>query len=282
MMRMGVGSHYLNNAEGVGSDTLPIVPILLATMENMTMMKTMKNRYKYSILLVLMLFPTVMKAQYGFDFVSVEAYIEDHKTQRSLLLVRSTLEASNKLLHDYSSTANVEYKDLNVELDKYTRAFDIIDILYQSLRTSLNIYTTYENVSDRIDDYKNMLNDFNEKCLSRGNIVSTDTLLISINLKAIQKIAVEGENLYRSVSDLILYATGAAACSTSDLLLVLNNINTSLDNIRTHLNKAYFDTWRYIQVRIGYWKRQVYRAKTKQEIVNDAFGRWRVAGALGY
>ena len=106
--------------------------------------------------------------------------------------------------------------------------------------------------------------------------------LISINRKAIQKIAEEGENLYRSVSDLILYATGAAACSTSDLLLVLNNINTSLDNIRTHLNKAYFDTWRYIQVRIGYWKRQVYRAKTKQEIVNDAFGRWRVAGALGY
>jgi hypothetical protein len=282
MMKMAAGSPYLNNAGSVGSDMLPIVPIQLVTMENMTMMKTMKNRYRYGILFFLMLFPTVMKAQYGFDFVSVEAYIEDHKTQRSLLLVRSTLEASNKLLHDYSSAANVEYKDLNVELDKYTRAFDVIDILYQSLRTSLNIYTTYETVSDRIGDYKNMLNDFNEKCLSRGNIVSTDTLLVSINLKAIQKIAEEGENLYRSVSDLILYATGAAACSTSDLLLVLNNINTSLDNIRTHLNKAYFDTWRYIQVRIGYWKRQVYRAKTKQEIVNDAFGRWRVAGALGY
>ena len=245
-------------------------------------MKTMKNRYRYGILFILMLFPTIMKAQYGFDFVSVEAYIEDHKTQRSLLLVRSTLEASNKLLHDYSSTANIEYKDLNVELDKYTRAFDIIDILYQGLRTSLNVYSTYETVSDRIQDYKKMLEDFNEKCLSRGNIVSTDTLLISINRKAIEKIASEGENLYRSVSDLILYATGAAACSTSDLLLVLNSINTSLDNIRTHLNKAYFDTWRYIQVRIGYWKKQVYRAKTKQEIVNDAFGRWRVAGALGY
>ena len=282
MMRMAVGSHYLNNAGGVGSDMLPTVPIQLVTMEDMTMMKTMKNRYRYGILFILMLFPTIMKAQYGFDFVSVEAYIEDHKTQRSLLLVRSTVEASNKLLHDYSSTANVEYKDLNVELDKYTRAFDIIDILYQGLRTSLNVYSTYETVSDRIQDYKKMLEDFNEKCLSRGNIVSTDTLLISINRKAIEKIASEGENLYRSVSDLILYATGAAACSTSDLLLVLNSINTSLDNIRTHLNKAYFDTWRYIQVRIGYWKRQVYRAKTKQEIVNDAFGRWRVAGALGY
>ncbi len=245
-------------------------------------MMKMKNRIRYTLIMLMILFPTVSKAQYGFDILGVEAYIEDHKTQRSLLLVRSTLEASNKLLHDYSSTANVEYKELNIELDKYTRAFDIIDILYQGLRTSLNAYSTYENISDRIGDYKNMLNDFNEKCLSRGNIVSTDTLLISINLKAIQRITEEGENLYRSVSDLILYASGAAACTTSDLLLVLSSINTSLDNIRTHLNRAYFDTWRYIQVRIGYWKRQVYRAKTKEEIVNDAFGRWRVAGKLGY
>ena len=75
-----------------------------------------------------------------------------------------------------------------------------------------------------------MLNDFNEKCLSRGNIVTTDTLLITINVRALEKIADEGDNLYRSVSDLVLYATGAAACSTSDLLLVLNSINQSLDN----------------------------------------------------
>ena len=64
--------------------------------------------------------------------------------------------------------------------------------------------------------------------------------------------------------------------------MVLEAINRSLDNIERHLNRAYFETWRYIQVRIGYWKRQVYRAKTKLEIVNDAFGRWKGAGYLGY
>ena len=114
------------------------------------------------------------------------------------------------------------------------------------------------------------------------NIVSTDTLIITINARALAKIADEGDNLYKSVSDLVLYATGAAACSTSDLILVLSSINQSLDNIKKHLNKAYFDTWKYIQVRIGYWKRQVYRAKTKQEIIEGAFGRWKGAGYLGY
>jgi hypothetical protein len=245
-------------------------------------MKMKKNRKIAIIAILLTLLPTMARAQYGFDVTSVEAYINDHKQQRSLLLVRSTLEASNKLLHDYTSDANIDYKDINVQLDRYTRAFDVIDVLYQSLRTSLNVYNTYETVSDRVSDYKDMLNDFSDKCLERGNIVSTDTLIISINARALAKIAEEGDNLYKSVSDLVLYATGAAACSTSDLLLVLNSINSSLDNIKQHLNKAYFETWKYIQVRIGYWKRQVYRAKTKQEIINDAFGRWRGAGYLGY
>ena len=242
----------------------------------------MKLRKTLILLCLMTLFPSFCNAQYGFDDASVEAYINDHKEQRSLLLVRSTLEASNKLLHDYSSKANIDYKDINRELDKYTRAFDVIDVLYQSLRTSLNLYNTYETISDRVGDYKEMLDDFNRKCQERGDIVSTDTQIIAINVRAIAKIADEGDNLYRSVCDLVLYATGAAACSTSDLLLILTNINNSLDNIRKHLNQAYFETWKYIQVRIGYWKRQVYRAKTMQEIVNDAFGRWRISGYLGY
>jgi len=225
-----------------------------------------------------MMVPQMTKAQWAFDFVSVEAYINDHKKQRSLLLARSTLELSNQLLHEYSSDATVEYKTLNVDLDKYTRAFDVLDVLYQSLRTSLNVYSTYNTVSDRITDYKNLLEDYREKVLERNKIAVSDTIIISVNLRCIQKIADEGQHLYRSVSDLVLYATGAAACSTSDLLLVLESINTSLDNIERHLNRSYFETWRYIQLRMGYWKEAVYRTKTKRQLIDDAFGRWREAG----
>jgi response regulator RpfG family c-di-GMP phosphodiesterase len=221
-----------------------------------------------------------MMAQWGFDVVSVEDYINDHKKQRSLLLARSTLEYSNKLLHQYSSEQTSNYKEINVELDKYTRAFDVIDVLYQSLRTSMNAVNTYENVSDRISDYKKLLNDFNSQVVKRKHIELADTMLISINIKAIANIAKEGEYLFKSLSDLVLYATGAAACSTADLLVVMESINTSLDNIEKMLNTAYFDTWRYIQLRMGYWKEKVYRTKTKKEIIDDAFERWRKAGKL--
>ena len=244
------------------------------------MRRTLMINRPYSILILLLfvMVPQMTKAQWAFDFVSVEAYINDHKKQRSLLLARSTLELSNQLLHEYSSDATVEYKTLNVDLDKYTRAFDVIDVLYQSLRTSLNVYSTYNTVSDRITDYKNLLEDYREKVLERNKIAVSDTIIISVNLRCIQKIADEGQHLYRSVSDLVLYATGAAACSTSDLLLVLESINTSLDNIERHLNRSYFETWRYIQLRMGYWKEAVYRTKTKRQLIDDAFGRWREAG----
>ena len=199
------------------------------------------------IIMFICLMPGVAKAQWTFDVLSVEAYINDHKTQRSLLLARSTLEHSNKLLHEYTSDEVGGYKNLNVDLDKYTRAFDVIDVMYQSLRTALNARSTYSEVSQRIVDYKNLLTDFNEKVVKRKHIELADTLIISINARMIENVAEEGEHLFRSLSDLVLYATGAAACSTADLMLVLDAINNSMDNIEKLLNRGYYETWRYIQ-----------------------------------
>ena len=241
----------------------------------------MKRNLLITVVLLALL-PGIAKAQWTFDVVSVEAYINDHKKQRSLLLARSTLEYSNQLLHQYSRKEVDGYKEVNIDLDRYTRAFDVIDVMYQSLRTVLNVKNTYTTVSDRIGDYKKLLEDFKEKILRRGRIESSDALILTINEKAIRDIAQEGEQLYKSVSDLVLYATGAAACSTSDLLMVLEAVNKSLDDIERHLNRAYIETWRYIQVRIGYWKEKIYRARTKQEIIEGAFGRWRGAGRLDY
>lgn len=245
------------------------------------MNKTERHIRYMAIVIMVVAFPLKVSAQWNFDIVSVEAYINDHKQQRSLLLARSTLELSNQLLHEYSSEAAVDFKELNVDLDKYTKAFDVIDILYQSLRTSLNVYSTYNSVSDRVGDYKDLLDDYYTKVVERNRMELMDTLIIGISLRCVQRIAEDGKQLYRSMSDLVLYATGAAACSTSDLLLVLEAVNTSLDDIERHLNRAYIETWRYIQVRIGYWKAKIYRPKVK-EIIDGAFGRWRKAGRLDY
>lgn len=243
----------------------------------------MKGMTRYILpVLVLMLLPGVSKAQWSFDIGSVEAYISDHKKQRSLLLARATLEQSNKILHGYAAEAATDYKELNFDLDRYTRAFDVIDLLYQSLRTSMNVYSTYNTVSDRIKGYKKMLGDYNERVLNRNRMELADTVIIKISLRCINRISVEATNLYHSVNDLLLYATGAAACSISDLMLILESVNTSLDNIRHHLNSAYFDTWRYIQVRIGYWKESIYIPQSRSLLLEGAFKRWRESGLNPY
>ena len=237
-------------------------------------------KIKLLLLTLLTVIPSLTYAQQ--DITTLEAYINDHKNVRSMLLARSTLELSNSLLHDYSKTAAVEYKELNVDLDKYTRAFDVIDVLYNSLRTSMNAYDTYNTVSTRIRDYKKLLEDYNEKVLKRGKYSITDTLIISVNYRMIDNIYKEGQELYKSLSDLVLYATGAAACSTSELMMVMSSINYSLDRIALYLNRAYFKTWQYVQLRMGYWKESIYRSKTRREILDGAFGRWREAGLLKY
>lgn len=245
------------------------------------MMMRKLGRSKLNCLIVagiLCVLPMVVRAQLTFDYTSVESYIRDHKNQRSLLITRATLEYGNQLLHDYSRKQTEGYKELNFDLDKYTRAFDIIDIMYQSLRLGMNVYGTYDQVSERLQGYRKLLERFNDKIVKRGRIELADTLLLSINYKAIQRIANESERLYKSVYDLVLYATGVAACSTADLMTVLESINTSLDLIRGMVNRAYLSTWNYIQVRTGYWKEKVYRTKTKQQMIEDAFGRWRKSG----
>lgn len=217
------------------------------------------------------------------DIPTIEAYINDHKKQRSLLLARSTLEASNGILHKASKVTSKEYKDINVELDKYTRAFDVIDLVYSTVSTGFNVYRTYDNVSDKIGKYRTMLSDFNDKIVKRGRIESADTLLLYVNTRAIINLAEECENLYTSVAVIAAYATGKVSCTTATLTLMVDNINRSLDRIKSIVNSAYYQTWKFIQARTSYWKSEIYRSKTISEMANDALGRWMENGRLiGY
>ena len=217
------------------------------------------------------------------DIPAIEAYINDHKKQRSLLLARATLEESNALLHKASKVTNKEYKDVNDQLDKYTKAFDVIDLVYSTVSTGFNVYRTYDNVSEKIGKYKTMLDEFNDKIVARGRFETADTLLITVNARAIANLAEECQNLYTSVAVIAAYATGKVHCTTSTLMLMIDNVNTSLDRIKAIVNQAYYQTWKLIQARTKLWKREIYRSKTIREVANDAFGRWREASnLLGY
>ncbi len=241
-----------------------------------------KLMIKQILAFLLLLIPDVACAQWSFDVSTVEAMVADHKRIRSVLIARSTVEQANKILHDASKDANIAYKDINVKLDRYTRCFDLIDLILQGTSTVFALKNTISDVSDKVGKYKGLLETYTEKCLLHGDIVSSDTIIIGISKRTIERISDDADDLINSFKDLLaIYAVGAATnapeSKTVQMITVLRAINSSLDDIRLSINVAYIELWKYIRVRTTYWKNAIYGAKSMTEIANDAFSRWKVA-----
>lgn len=245
-----------------------------------------RKMFFYIALLLLLLIQNgraVAQSAWVSDPPTIEAYINDHKKQRSLLLTRAVLEESNGLLHKVSQATSREYKDINVELDKYSRAFDIIDLVYNTAATGFNVYSTYNDVKDKIGKYRDLLEQFNDKVVRRGKFESADTLLLFVSGRAVRDLAEECENLYHHVAVVAAYGTGGIPCTTANLTLLLENINYSLDRIRSIVSSAYYQILRFVEARTKLWKRELYRSKTKEQMVNEALGRWQASwGGIGY
>lgn len=212
---------------------------------------------------------------WAFDFTSVEALIKDHKEIRSVLTARSGVEQVNKVLHDYAQAASVDYDSLNVKLDKYTKCFDIIDLIYNSGMAVLNVYTTSSDVTKRIGELEQLIEQFSTQCAAKGNIVSSDTIIIGACRRCVEQVVDDGKSLTTSLIELAQYALGLRHMTTAELMTVISSINDALDSIRESVDHAYFVIWKYVTIRTHYFKQTLYNHKTVHEISAEAFSRWR-------
>ena len=133
-----------------------------------------------------------------------------------------------------------------------------------------------------IRKYKELLSEYNKKIIKRKRIESADTLLLTVNARAVRNLSTECRNLYSSVAVLAAYASGQVCCTPASMMLMVENVNKSLDRIKEIVNAAYFQTWKFIKARTSYWKGELYRSKTIREMAGEALGRWKGAGKLGY
>ena len=185
-----------------------------------------------TILVLAVAMPQNLMAQYNFDFETVEALIRDHKRIRSVLMVRDGIEHANEVLHQYSKKSVENHYEVNVDLDEFTRLFDVLDLMASSATTVINAVDTYSDVKKRINDYKTLLNEYNEKLLLRGNIMPGDTMIISTGTKAVERIYEDGKNIYTSMTAIVAYGTGKVPCNTATLLSIVQQIDESFDDIR--------------------------------------------------
>lgn len=229
--------------------------------------------------LLLTLVPGVARAQWNFDFTTVEALIENHRGVSSKLLARSGLEQANQLLHDYAQAAAVDYDSLNVKLDKYTKCFDLIDIIYNSGMCVMNVYDTSSDVTQRVGELERLIEQFATQCVARGNILPSDTIIIGECRRCVSMVISEGQSLIGSLVELAQYATGLRHMTSAELLQVIWDINQSLDTIREGVDHAYYVIWKYVTIRTHYFKPLVlhYAGKTVGEMCSEAIARWRNA-----
>ncbi len=232
----------------------------------------------------LLLAPVRLSAQlFNFDHVSVEAFIKDHKDVRSELIVRAAVEEGNAILHSWTNDTIKGYKTVNDLLDKYDRYFDMINLVISGACTVIHVKKSAETVSDRLSGMGTLMADFNRKCLSQGKIETSDVLILEIGDHMVAAIVDDVQELVKSLSKLLVYqgatnALGLTAMSTKNLIVILENINDSIDHIVQIVSGAYLKLRAYILARMGpFFRRAVYRSRSPMEIGTEALGRWMQA-----
>lgn len=250
------------------------------------------------------------------DYGTIEALIGDHKKIIGPILARTSVEMANKELHNNSKDRVLDYKDVNEQLDKYTRCFDILNIVYTGLSTTYNIYNTTTDISNKIVEIKDLLERYRACIIAKqlgqledakdlltgvkdinsisgakewyrsarelyneGTVIdANDTIIFTVGRDMVLGVNDKMKDITKSFSTLVDYAIGAQACTTEGLLVTIQGLDNQITELRQIVDRGYFLLWRYIHMRTGYWSKPLIRQhKSVREHAQTALKRWRVA-----
>lgn len=250
-------------------------------------METKKDKsYTYYIIgLLFLLFPIQLHAQPmpGVnDMLSLEAMIDNHKTVRTALGIRSAAELGVELAHEGSQKSISDYQETAKEVDKYKRYFDILNLILNGAATAFHGVRTYKSCQSNITAYIDLLGEYEEKILSKGAIWTSDTIIFTSSKQAIEEIKSSATGIYKSYIDLAAYLSGTAEMDTGAMMLCLQCINENMDDIDKSIKNAYMTLYSYMLVRTGFWKKEIFSAKTIEELAIEAFDSWKQAQMIAY
>ena len=168
-----------------------------------------------------------------------------------------------------------KYKEVNIDLDRYNPCLWCHRRMYQSPRDGAEREGYLQLGKDRIGDYKIHAGGFqreNPETWEHRAVRRTDT---DYHRESNTDYRQRGRTLYKSVSDLVLYATAQRACSTSDLFMALSPWTS-----RWTVNGATLwtgHTSRSLEIHtgiIGHRKRKIYHKPHQTGKFIDGAGRF--------
>ena len=235
----------------------------------------MKQMTRYILMMFLMLTVShTVSAQFGFDMLSLEAGIDDHKRIRSIVYARATMEQANEQLHQYSKDAVLDNEDINKQLDRYTHMFDVIDVIYSSASLVFNIKNTYDDAKEKIEGTKKLLERYKERVIMKdyrnlmdakakmqglgnisgwgdakdwyndamdwynntnGGISAQDTIILNIGSKVITLVKEDVETLISSFKNLGIYLVAVASGASSCSTAALMEMLNEINGTLDHM-----------------------------------------------
>ena len=238
----------------------------------------MRNFRNIFLTMVLAFVSVTVRGQFVGDLASIEALIADHKAQRKVLAVRSITEGSVYALHNLSQTSTSDWKHINIELDKYRRAFDWLTLALDALETGVNTYTLITEITSSdgtVHKYNSLIDNYYRQCILTGNVCIEDTLIVSIARGCINSIKGDVKDLEIAMTDLFLLCSGQVQCTTYTLSLIFTRLNNAVEHIDKVLHRCYFESFKFIHARTSFWKRSIHKdSKYKKTLSNEAMERW--------
>ncbi len=238
-------------------------------------------RYVFLAILMISAMPTFAQD----DKTSIEAMIKNHKQVRGLLEIRVAAELGVLAYHKKNAQKVNDYRVVSDTLDRYRRCFNIVDLILKTGATAFHTVNVSKRVTANVKGYWQLVDTYTNKILLHGAVWPSDTIILHTSKKTVEAIEAEAKQLMSSYNDFALLLGGKNSPKETkvlDMMECLDKINTSIDNIDDCIAAAYMELWGYMNVRMGFWKKEIYRAKSMQEILNGAYGDWIKAQAKAY
>lgn len=203
--------------------------------------------------------------------------ISESRSVGSAAFARSTVEQILESAHAKNASETANYLLINGKLDKYIYAIDVIQLATSTVSIYFNGKRTCEELKDRLKGYKSLLEQYSKRCLSKGDIYSSDSLIYKNFIRLEQSIGDEIKALFDSVMD--LYVAVSMRAKITDFIAMTDAINEFLVNLRTTVNDNYYVLYNYVMLRCNYFKPVIFQAKSKEQILGGALKKWMVSAA---
>lgn len=211
------------------------------------------------------------------DQLSIEAMIGNHKAVTFAMDIKMVTEIGVEKYHEETKKKIKDYKAINDTLDRYRRCFNVLNMVLSGAATAYRTVVMLNRSKDNIEGMVKLLDHYQKNFLTKLNVETSDTVIITICNDCIKDLRQAIPGLYKSYASIGTYFTGVTECTTSNLLTTFQGINTSLDELDAALSGAYSRLWYYMMIRSFYYKREIFASYSVKQILDAAFGSWMQA-----